>query len=254
MPAPPQQSVIQRAAFQNRSVAAAAASAAALPKLVELVEFCTANTTPSIFGTSLCPGMSDVTEGGRLAPHPSASQILDRFSESLRAVEVGHGFNPTLKFTNLHTVLGAEYPFTPNLWQPCALGIGQCASATDKEMHKQDLIQQELFDSANFTEFPPIDFHEASDRVLYTAVDFYHSPVANSNHFGGFVVVLRPDYIRKLALMTPRDSGWLLVQARTSRLFEYRQTRTLCCGVDNRPTCSCLPKKHSRARRAGTAA
>ena len=69
VPPPPPMSDLQKAIFANVSELAAAASAAALPQLTELIDFCAENATVGgkpfpIFGATECPGMADITQNG----------------------------------------------------------------------------------------------------------------------------------------------------------------------------------------------
>ena len=70
---------------------AAEASRAALPDLVKLIEYCTVNASlsggGSLFDHNHCPGMAYATQNGTLAPYPSPTQLLDRFSAEVRAAE-----------------------------------------------------------------------------------------------------------------------------------------------------------------------
>ena len=88
VPKPPKQSEAQKLVWGNNSLNASVASAAALPALLEMVEYCAENAVypdkPNesyhLFNTTNCPGMADVTNNGTLAPWPNASQLVERFS------------------------------------------------------------------------------------------------------------------------------------------------------------------------------
>lgn len=69
VPPPPPMSDLQKAIFANISALAASASAAALPQLTALIDFCAENATVGgkpfpIFGAAECPGMADITKNG----------------------------------------------------------------------------------------------------------------------------------------------------------------------------------------------
>ena len=95
---PPQQSASAKEIYDRENAQAAAASKAALPALVQLIDFCAtqglgADGMPgSLFDAVHCPGMADLTENGTLATFPSAAQIVQRFYEEMWVSEFGHAF------------------------------------------------------------------------------------------------------------------------------------------------------------------
>ena len=86
---PPKQSPFQQELFANHSKAAAAASAAAVPELTSIIEYCSEHAVDHagrpypMFNATNCPGMADLTNNGTTASSPSAAQILKRFSEEV---------------------------------------------------------------------------------------------------------------------------------------------------------------------------
>ena len=86
---PPKQSALQKAIFANRSLDAAKASAVALPELVKLLEFCSANAVDEHglpfypFNITNCPGMGYATDNGTTSDWPTTAQLLERFSQEV---------------------------------------------------------------------------------------------------------------------------------------------------------------------------
>jgi hypothetical protein len=220
VPMPPVQSPTQVATYANLSHIAAAAHTAALPALESLVAFCAANATNggkpyNIFGAEHCPGMADLTaiSGGEF---PSASQILERFSLEAKAAEFGHGYEVLAPLMNMDNIFNPIYPWQMNLYQPCTLGLNITNADKMCGMSKvgggggpnYDLIQQHFFNSKPFTTGKPFttNFHEATERIIYTATNFNQSPLGNSPYYGTWHAILKPKYIEKLALLTTTDS------------------------------------------------
>ena len=116
VPAPPFQSATQREVFARKAALARAANDAALPALVELVDFCaTQGLGPqgpgSLFDVANCPGLADLTANGTLAPFPSAAAILERFTAEFRALELGHGFTEQQTNMDMSNLWDPAYPF-----------------------------------------------------------------------------------------------------------------------------------------------
>jgi len=219
VPVPIAQSDLQKEIFANRTVEAAAASAAALPTLSALVDFCANYTTDGthLFDVTECPGMADVTENGTLAPWPNASQILERFSAEVRAAEYGHGYQTLTSHPNVSNVFNPSYEFLLNLWEPSLLGVpmrfserarSQSQSNYGLGLNSEDVVQTEIFGCAPFTGpgGAPANFYEARDRIVYTAFNFRRTPLCNTEYFGPFDAVLRPSYVHDKILFTPTDS------------------------------------------------
>ena len=204
VPTPPTQTEEQKMIFANQSALAAAASAAALPELTNLISFCAANASVPIFDAEHCPGMAYATANGTLAPYPTAEQLIERFAAAVRGAEYVHGFATLDKAEPSQRVFDPTYPFLMNLWTPCTLGLNTTPCFSAKP---QDQIQREVFGCKHFTELPPLNFSEAVNRVTYTAMNFNRAPFGNTMQFGDFAAVLKPQLIRETALITPTDSG-----------------------------------------------
>jgi len=217
--APPKQSARTQAIFADMSAKAAAASAAVVPALEEFIAFCAANGTTTepggLFGVAACPGLADLTNNGTTAPYPSADQIVARFSEEALAMEYTHGYaplwdawgcQPGVCLADETRLFSLSFPYIPNLYQPLTLGLNGTPVGTAARF---DPVIQNIFgcdpfkDGATFT----YDFLEAANRITYAASNYVRGPVGNIiAEVGAFDAVMRPSYIRDMALITPWDS------------------------------------------------
>ena len=202
VPMPPKQSAVQIQAFAERSAMAHVASTAAIPKLVELINYCAVNSSTPLFDATSCPGMAGVSNGTL----PTAMQLLDRFADEVRAVEFGHGYSTLSPFMDLSNMFNPSYPFLMNLWEPCTLGLN--VSSPCKYNSVWDVIQKEIFGCPAFSSgTPPLNFHDAAERIVFTAMNFARSPAANTPQFGGVDAIFRQKYIADMIMFTPTDTG-----------------------------------------------
>ena len=218
---PPAQSANQVRIFANRTKLAANASAAALPALVEHITFCSNITAADgnyIFGAVACPGLADLTNNGTLAPWPTANQILERFSAEVKAAEYGHGYFTLTRTPDTMNVFNPSYPFLLNLWEGPVLQVPPrivnepprtTGNDSSRFINSEDTIQVDIFGCDPFTgpSGKPLDFNEAADRVVYTAMNYARSPLGNVLGFGTFDAVMRPKFVEDKILFTPTDSG-----------------------------------------------
>ena len=137
IPLPPKQSNRTKEIFADRSARAEAASAAIMPALERLVEFCLLNSTSTtypdgLFGVASCPGLADLTENGTLGPYPSPAQIIRRFGDEMKALEYGHGYaplwdgwgcQPGVCLADRTQLFNPAFPMLLNLYQPLTLGF-----------------------------------------------------------------------------------------------------------------------------------
>ncbi len=105
---------------------------------------------------------------------------------------------------NMDNVFNPSYQWMMNLYQPCGIGINLTNADQMCGMSQvgggggpnYDTIQQHLFGSPPFTTGnPPTSFHEGSDRIIYTAMNFCQSPLGNSPFYGTYHAILRPSYV-----------------------------------------------------------
>jgi hypothetical protein len=228
---PPQQSGRAKEIFATMADRAAAASAAVLPDLLAFIDYCAANATTAsgaledLFGRQNCPGLADLTANGTLAPWPTSAQIVQRYSDEMLAMEVGHG--PSTLWgdwgcgapgciADRTWVLNPLLPVMPNLYHPMTLGWNATpannAGAYSHIMH--DVFGCDTFRSGKSA---TLNFSEAAERILYAASNHVRGPVGNIvGAVGFFDAVLRPSYVRPMVLITPTDSAHctLLVERR----------------------------------------
>eukprot|EP00750_Incisomonas_marina_P021863 INCI4775.1.p1 GENE.INCI4775.1~~INCI4775.1.p1 ORF type:complete len:456 (-),score=58.05 INCI4775.1:1120-2487(-) len=218
VPTPPVQSKTQAQVFALKAAQAHLASQAALPQLTALIDFCAVNATTAtgapivLFGAEECPGMADLL-GPNATGSPTTAQILSRFDEELLAMEFGHGFTELAPLVDPAVIFNPSYSFLLNLFEPCALGLnltdadGHCGMTHAGGGITLDLVLEEIFGVAPpVTGNPPLDFHEAADRVIYSASNYKRSPLGNTLRFGVVNAILRPKYVAPLVMFTPSDS------------------------------------------------
>lgn len=221
VPTPPAQSQTQARVFAVKAAQAHAASQAALPQLTALIDFCAANATTAtgapvaLFGAAECPGLADLLPPNATTTiaSPTTAQILARFDEELLAMEFGHGFTELAPLVDPAVIFNPSYSFLLNLFEPCALGLnltdadGHCGMTHAGGGITLDLVLEEIFGVAPpVTGNPPLDFHEAADRVIYSASNYKRSPLGNTLRFGVLNAILRPKYVAPLVMFTPSDS------------------------------------------------
>jgi hypothetical protein len=182
---PPPQSARVKEIFAGLAERAAAASASIAPTLEAFIDYCAYNATDAagnlqnLFGVAQCPGLADLTANGTTAPWPAAAQIIQRFSDEVRAMEFGHGYaslwfakdsgcepdpcvlDPTLP-------LNPQLPILPNLYQPMTLGWNSTVNATGTIFNG---IQTTLFGLDPFVGGGAYTFNftDAAQRLTYTA-------------------------------------------------------------------------------------
>jgi hypothetical protein len=221
---PPQQSGRAKELFAAMAARAKAASEAVVPALADFIEFCAANAVDrngrpeNLFGVDLCPGLADLTANGTLAAWPSPAQIIQRFSDEMLAMEYGHGYAPLWDkwgcsvlggspcIDDPTLVLNPLLPVLPNLYQPMTLGWNASPTATAAPftpVMRNVFGLDEFANNGTFT----YNFTDAANRMTYTASNYVRGPVGNTlGNVGGFNVVLRPNYVRDMMLITPGDS------------------------------------------------
>ena len=86
-----------------------------------------------------------------------------------------------------------SYPFLMNLYEPCSLGVNKT-----KGCGCCDSMEREILGCSPFTGDSYYDFHQAADRIVFTAMNFVRAPMGGANGFGYFDAVLRPKYVHVL--------------------------------------------------------
>jgi hypothetical protein len=189
---PPQQSWRAKEVFARMAARAAEASAAVLPALETFIGYCAENATDAagnkqnLFGVALCPGMADLTANGTLAPYPTPAQIVQRFSDEMRAVEFVHGYdplwngigcNPAPCVADITTPVNPLLSVLPNLFQPITLGWNGSSPGNTASWFTP--IMTDVFGCDRFANGAAFtyNFTEAADRVMYTLNNYCRSPM-----------------------------------------------------------------------------
>jgi hypothetical protein len=219
---PPQQTSRDKEVFASLQAQAALASTAVLPALTAFIDYCAANATDgagqpyNLFGTTNCPGLADLTANGTLAPYPTGAQVVQRFLDEVRAMEVGHGFQPLWDtswgcvpdpcITDPTLVLDPLLPILPNLYIPQTLGWNMTLTST---AYRFTPVMETVFRLDPFVNHQTytLNFTDAASRITYCASNYCRGPVGNViGSVGSWDAILRPSYIRDMVLITPADS------------------------------------------------
>jgi hypothetical protein len=134
----------------------------------------------------------------------------------MQVSELVHNFyaRPVPKSTNTskHNPTGdvnldqvKQFHFFPNEWQ---LEYLQLLDAFGGSGSPEDSAETGLFGSVEFSgkNFTPGSFEEASNRLVYTAINTRKLASGNPN-FGDITVVFKRTYVKDMALLFPLDSG-----------------------------------------------
>lgn len=211
---PPVQTRAQKVLYDKQNAAAAMASAAATPAVLNLL------SQPE-FRSGLAQCCSDV------ASLPS-EDLLSRFREEILVAELAHNFPSSPSGNGSHWLdetldTMQQYPWFLNQWQAKlipheasrAIGDGnrvelfdpRRTSATRLDMSMSD-AEVGIFGCAPFAAGPDQPtWDEAADRLIYVALNLRQRDTGNSDHFGEVSAIFRRSSVDPLVLIAPVDTG-----------------------------------------------
>ena len=142
----------------------------------------------------------------------NVGQILDRFYEEIRVVELTHNFafnshGPKAYFedVSIESLQNASYVY--NLWELVQLGFQPQGTKRAEDFAEVVIMQ--------FPPFPggkppgngtPTTYMQSAQRPIYTLMNLLHLDVGNFV-FGDVAIVFNRTYVDPLSLVAPSDTG-----------------------------------------------
>ena len=238
---PPAQSASQVAAFARAAAAAKAASAAATPELLAALALPGVKTALSACGASELLSLSpqqlldriddevNVVETVHGWPNLGYENELGPDSEFLYSLwqipllapaagaltmgdSEGHSCYPLTDVLRVNASVCNDYgwefskPGVPQVpvckWQSAS---SMCINTVPAGL---EAVETGLYGFEKFkVRGAPQNFQEASNRMIYAALNLQHLDTGSSGVFGGIGMVMRPSYIRNMTQLAPTDTG-----------------------------------------------
>lgn len=196
-PRPPRQSEVQAQVYRAAALNARLASAAATPRLLELLA--PSGAVRMALG-SCCPSLDSL----------SAAALATVLRAEVSAAEITHSFhhdNDRVDWENdvsVATLRNATYFY--NLNELSYLGLANNASAGIPATAETILMGFPPFTGGNASHPAPASFAEASQRPVYALLNLLAVDDANAG-FGDVSVVFRNSWVRNATLFFPSDTG-----------------------------------------------
>jgi len=196
---PPHQSTFQRKQWKQVHIEAKILSKTALPSIYHFL------SSPKI-KTELHNCCSHLLTSSTIN---NATALYSLLAAEMQVSELVHNFDARASKNNptgdVNLDQANEFQFFPNEWQLEYLNLLDDFGGSKSP---EDSAETGMFGCAEFTgtNYTPGNWNEASDRLVYTAINTRKIASGNPN-FGDITVVFKKDYLQDMALLFPLDSG-----------------------------------------------
>ena len=141
----------------------------------------------------------------------SSSELHNRLHQEMQVLEVTHSFEPRVKCItindtcttydlSINSTIGYDYLI--NLWQLKTLGKNNYSTSI------QGIFRDAETKVYHLPELPNVPtYEEASERLIYGALQWYKLSSASSAIYGGMAFVFDNNHIRNFTAISPIDTG-----------------------------------------------
>eukprot|EP01060_Flectonema_neradi_P007821 TRINITY_DN15537_c0_g1_i1.p1 TRINITY_DN15537_c0_g1~~TRINITY_DN15537_c0_g1_i1.p1 ORF type:complete len:465 (+),score=80.28 TRINITY_DN15537_c0_g1_i1:53-1447(+) len=137
----------------------------------------------------------------------SAASIHQRLYEEMQVMEVTHNFEPKILGPtydlNINCTVGYDYLL--NLWQLKVLELNNMNVTFLNDIFMD--AETRIYKLKQITSVPNVTYDEASQRLIYSAMNWYKLSSAGSKIFGSVGLVLNNEHIRNYTAISPVDTG-----------------------------------------------